>query len=76
MSRGTQISSLKVPGLQSFVPWHINCVSLVWDLLPFIFVVFRVWYLLIVFWEVCASVTMTVEVLLQNIFSTSKDCHR
>lgn len=60
MSRGTQISSPKVHGPLSFVPWHINCVSSVWDLLPFTFVVFRVWCLFIVFWEVCASVTMTM----------------
>ena len=76
MSRSTQISSLNVPGPLNFVSWHIICVSSVWDLLPFTFVVFRVWCLRKVFWEVCASVTMTVEMLLQNILSTSKVCHR
>jgi hypothetical protein len=67
MNRGTQKSRLKVPGTLNFVLWHINCVSSVWDLHPFTFVVFRVWCLLIVFWEVCASITMTVEMVLQYI---------
>lgn len=76
MSRGTQISSLKLPGSLSFVSWHIIYVSSVWDLLPFTFVVLRIWSLIVVFWEVCASVTVTLEVVLQNVLSTSKVYHR